>query len=347
MNYQPKSLDALASIWGFTTEPGSVSYGRRTVTRRSSGEDLWVTAHLAVGSRPGPILGILSGSHGDEVYGVDMVRRLLERLRGLDFAGAAMCLPMANALAYESGTRTTGQGLNTDNNNLNRVFPGDRDGALNNQLAAEITDTFIAQVSVLLDVHTGGQDTLVDYVLLERDPSPIGMASRELSLAFGSDYVFESDGPAYAGTASGTARTLGVPALVPEVGGTVILDEDYLQGCLDRIQSVMAAMGMCAPAVVREDPQVMLTRRVLIRAHAGGYFLPAVGADALGTVLPRDTLLGEIYDTQTFEVLERVLAPYDGSVVFLLRAVQGRITCGDFLYMVGDLGSQVPITGVD
>jgi hypothetical protein len=164
MNYEPKSLDALASVWGFSTEPGAVSYGRRTVTRRSSGEDLWVTAHLAVGTRPGPILGVLSGSHGDEVYGVDMVRRLLERLRGLDFAGAVMCLPMANALAYETGTRTTGQGLNTDNNNLNRVFPGDRDGALNNQLAAVITESFIAQVSVLLDVHTGGQDTLVDYV---------------------------------------------------------------------------------------------------------------------------------------------------------------------------------------
>jgi hypothetical protein len=60
-------------------------------------------------------------------------------------------------------------------------------------------------------------------------------------------------------------------------------------------------------------------------------------------VLPRDTLLGEIYDTQTFEVLERVVAPYDGSVVFLLRALQGRITCGDFLYMIGDLASQVPV----
>jgi predicted deacylase len=343
MNYEHKPLDALASMWGFSTKPGAVSHGRRTVTRRSSGEDLWVTAHLAVGTRPGPILGILSGTHGDEVYGVDLVRRLLERLRGLDFAGAVMCLPMANALAYESGTRTTGQGLNTDNNNLNRVFPGDRDGALNNQLAAEITDFFISQVSVMLDVHTGGQDTLVDYVLLERDPSPVGLASRELSLAFGSDYVFESDGPAYPGTASGSARKLGVPALVPEVGGTVILDEDYLQGCLDRIQSVMAAMGMCEPAVAREDPQVMLTRRVLLRAHTGGYFLPAVGADALGAVQPRDALLGEIYDAQTFEVLERVIAPYDGSVVFLLRALQGRVTCGDFLYMIGDLESKVPV----
>lgn len=343
MKFDSKPLDALASTWGFSTEPGAASHGRRTVTRRSSGEDLWITAHLAVGRRPGPILGILSGTHGDEVYGVDMVRRMLERLRGMDFDGAVMCLPMANALAYETGTRTTGQGINTDNNNLNRVFPGDRDGALNNQLAAEITESFIGHLSALVDVHTGGQDTVVDYVLLERDSSPTGLASRELSLAFGSAYVFESDGPAYPGTASGTARRMGVPTLVPEVGGTVMHDDRYLQGCLDRVQSVMAAMGMCQPAFVRDDPQVMLTRRVLIRAHTGGYFLPFVGTDALGTALAGGAPLGEIYDTQTFEVLERVVAPYDESVVFLLRTVQGRVTCGDFLYMIGDLASEVPL----
>lgn len=334
------TLAALGSAFGVDTAPGRHSWGRRTVTVRPSGDPVSLTAHLVTGDRPGPVLGLVSTTHGDEVYGIDLIRHLLADLSARPFRGAVLAVPVANVIAYESATRTTGQGLNTDVTNLNRAFPGRTDGWLTEMLARAIADHVVANVDALIDLHNGGAETVVDFVLHEAGQAPVDHRSAELSRAFATGLVFRTDGPAYPGTLAGCARAAGRACVVAEVGGTSLHDGGHRHRYLAGVRRVMAALDML-PEPPLETGVVELTRRTFVRATVGGYFEPVVGADTLGRTVPGGTLLGRVHCPQTLQLRADVRAPYPASTLMLLRCVQGRTTPGDFLYMIGDGDSAV------
>lgn len=333
------AFDRVVAHWGFDATPGAWSTARLPVGRRASGQELTVTGHLCVGTGPGPVLAVLCGTHGDESYGVEWSRRLIESSRDWTFRGGLLCIPVANVLAFETGTRTTGQGMNTDNTNLNRVFPGNADGALNDQLAAVLTAGVLANCDALIDVHTGGVETVVDYVLVESGSTELDEAGLAMSRAFGSRYLFASEGPAYPGTATGTARALGVPSTVAEFGGSAHTDPEHLSRTVAGVHRVMARVGMCEAAPDGPAEQIMLHRRIIQRVHTGGFFLPSRELADLGATVDEGTVLGRVYHPETFEMLEVITAPYPTTVLLLLRLLPGRINMGEFVAMVADRDS--------
>src|SRR5687767_13304864 len=115
--------------------PGDRARLRLPVARRSSGEDLAITAHVVRGRTPGPALLLIANVHGDAIFGADAVNTAIARLNPEELAGTVIGVPVANPVAFESGTRATGQGWNTDMNNMNRVFPGTREGWITQKMA--------------------------------------------------------------------------------------------------------------------------------------------------------------------------------------------------------------------
>ncbi len=75
-----------------------------------------------------------------------------------------VAVPVANPVAFETGTRTTGQGWNTDMNNMNRVFLGAADGWVTQQLAAALSANVLGQLDALIDYHCGA-NTSINYTL--------------------------------------------------------------------------------------------------------------------------------------------------------------------------------------
>src|SRR5581483_3481083 len=112
------------------------------------------------GDAEGPRLGLIAGIHGDEPLGVETVRRFVDELGS--FRGRLVVMPVANPYAFQALTRNTP----LDMNNLNRVFPGARDGMLTEQLAATIVETLLPRIDYLVDFHSGGNLATVDYVYL-------------------------------------------------------------------------------------------------------------------------------------------------------------------------------------
>ena len=102
---------------------------------------------------PGPTLLIQAGMHGDETNGIEIVRRLItkEEVRN-PLCGSVVAIPVINTFAFLYGTRDL-----PDGKDLNRCFPGSKNGSLGSRIAYDLTNEIIPQIDLGLDFHTGGK----------------------------------------------------------------------------------------------------------------------------------------------------------------------------------------------
>jgi predicted deacylase len=304
---------------------------RIPVTTLVSGSELALTIHTFRGAA-GPRVGVSAAIHGDETVGVEVLRRLAGLLAeaGNDLRGTVRLLPVGNPLAYETNTRNTV----LDQTNLNRVFPGDPDGWLTEQLAAKITDHFLVDLDAYVDLHAGGAYPVVDYVYLTNAP--------ELSRAFGCRLLYR---PAdrYPGTTGGVAEGRGIPAVTVELGGGLYQEEDYARRVLDGIVNILRRLGVLSGEARPAPEQLLMRELAILRPHHGGILVPEVRVPDLGREVPGGTVLGRIYSPYTFEPLEEIRAPFDRSLLVLLRDNLAPIQPGGYMYMIGNGATAEPL----
>ncbi len=320
---------------------GSREHFAIPVARRASGEELAIHVHVVTGQRPGPTLGLVANIHGDASYGAYIVSSYLRRL-GHDFAGTVIGIPVANPVAFESATRTTGQGWNTDMNNMNRVFPGSREGWITQKMAAAISETVVPALSAMLDYHCGS-DTSINYTLVNGDSTAEQKRIFDYTRLMGTNFMFVHHQDPFAGTIDQYARSLGVLSIVAEQGGHV-LPEGFLELSMTRIDNFMKGLGLLAGEPVLPDSQLVMRRRTLVRPHHGGIFVPQAGIEVLASMVAGGTLLGVVEDPHSLETIEEIRAPYARSAIFSMRTRFGRINPGDYGYIIadGDSGEEIP-----
>jgi predicted deacylase len=318
---------------------GQSGFGWIPVTRRSSGEMLSIGVHIVNGAEDGPVLGLFATSHGDEAYAIEVIRAAIQRLDPSAFRGAVVAIPVANPVAFESFTRATGQGMNTDKNNMNRVFPGSPDGWLTEQLAYAVSTGFLSRLDCLIDFHCGGMETAIDYMLIEDRADAIGEQELRLSKLYGTDLLFLMEKRVHSGTVTQYAHEQGIPAIVAELGGCFPLGNSYLDRCVQGVLNVMIGLGMIGGEAVLPREQVLMRDRALVRPRNGGLFIPEVGFDMLGQAVPKNAMLGRVISPHSFEELEVLKAPYEETVLIMLRGVLSRVNPGDYGYILGDRGT--------
>ncbi len=293
------------------------------VTTLATGLPLRVAVHEINGGRSGPTVGITASIHGDELAPVEALRRLLATIDPADISGRLLVVPVVNPLAFQSQTRHTPQ----DMQNLNRVFPGDPDGWLTEQLAAKMVREVIPELDVLLDLHAGGALPTVDYVYIDNDEA--------LSASLGTKVLYR--GPGYPGTFSAVAVERGIRCVVTELGGGLVRDEHYIEMTVAGIRNALRHVDLLPGEPSRRIDQIVVDHLTIIRPHHGGLLVPSVLADQLGEVVPGGTLLGTVYNPQTFEELEAIRAPFDRTLMILTRGAATRVEAGDYGWMVAEL----------
>ena len=161
-------------------------------------------------SNDGPTIGICGSIHGDETVSSQIVMEVARQLEGNLRSGRVLLLPVANPFGFAERRRETP----LDSQNLNRVFPGDRDGWLSEKLAAVITAEFLNKIDVLIDLHAGGGSQTVDYVYILND--------EPLSRSFGSKILYKRrdglSGTYFQGTSSGVAKDRDIRAVTIRAG---------------------------------------------------------------------------------------------------------------------------------
>jgi len=308
------------------TDTNATTAGRTVrwieVATLSSGLPLRIAVHEITGARPGPVVGITASIHGDELAPVEALRRLLESIDPTEMSGSLRVVPVVNPLAFQAQTRHTPQ----DMQNLNRVFPGDPDGWLTEQLAAALVREVVPELDVLLDLHAGGALPTVDYAYIDNDEA--------LSASLGTKVLYR--GPGYPGTLSAVAVEHGIRTAVTELGGGLPRDEHYIELTVFGITNALRHVGLLSGEPAVRHNQITVDHLTIIRPHHGGLLVPSIGADQLGESVPGGTLLGIVYNPQTFEQLEAFHAPFERTLMILTRGAVTRVEAGDYGWMVAE-----------
>jgi predicted deacylase len=305
-------------------------YEKIPVTTLASGFELFIPLHQLEGRQPGPTLGLSAVVHGDEPLTNEVIRQVLLRIDPAELRGTILAVPIVNTLAFEALTRHTPQ----DQLDLNRNFPGGPGGWLSEQIAHVVGSQFVSRLDAHVDLHTGGVFPTVDYVyIFDR--------SRELSMAFGSSFLFEPSNP-YPGTFAIPAREKGIPFFTAELGGGSVLDAHSIEHGVRGVFNVMRQLGMLPGEVERPPRQTIVTEIAVIRPRSGGMLHPEIGLDMLGKEVARDTLLGRVISPHTFEVLEEIRCPFERGYMILLRGGLMRVHPGDYGYMVANAATARP-----
>jgi uncharacterized protein len=309
---------------------GGYNVERIPVTRMSNGHDVELVVHVIRGAKDGPKLAMFGGIHGDEPLGTEAVRRVLQRIDPGELAGTIVAVPVANPYAFEAGKRMTP----ADGLNLNRVMPGDADGSLTEQLAAQLARILDDGCTHFIDYHSGGNLACVDY-------SYVHAAGAEMSRAYGCQVLYDHE--SYVGSATDYALAKGIRSMVSELGGGQYDTEYFLGRAVSGTFNVLRTIGMLDGEVTppRED-QVVVTTLTVLRPRVGGLLQAEAGADRIGQVVPAGTVLGRVVDPYTFTELQVLSAPYDPTYLVLSRSPVTQVSPGDYGFMVADGATAKP-----
>ena len=266
-----------------------------------------MTVHVIHGRQDGPCMFVCAGIHGDELNGVETIRRLLERRTLGELRGTLLAVPVVNVHGFMNGSRYL-----PDRRDLNRSFPGLEKGSLAARLAHLFATEVVARSTHGIDLHTGsfGRSNLPQIRGDLDDPEVLRLAK-----AFRVPVVLHARGPR--GTLLDVTRPRKIPLIVFEGGEALRIDERPVQASLRGVLSVMRALDMIPPRRAPEAPFEPVVARVRkwVRAPESGLFLSSV---ALGDTVRSGEPLGRIVDPFS-NAREEVHAPSAGVVVGMLR----------------------------
>lgn len=279
------------------------------------------------GVSSGPALCLTAGIHGDEINGVEIARRVYSTLDPAQMSGSVIILPMINLSGIRSGERYM-----ADRRDLNRLFPGRRDGSLSSLVAGNVFKLVSKHCKALIDLHTGSFSRLnVPQIRVTLDrPTALDMARH-----FGSGVIVLGDGPK--GSLRREASDFGLDAIIYEAGGPHRFDPAAAQVGADGVRSVMAWMGILeTPA--RKIPFNSIFRRTYwerVPLRGGGFFFPEV---EIGARVGAGDKLGRIH-APGYEQETAIVARRAGTVIGM--AVPQIVLSGYALFNIGIEGSDV------
>jgi hypothetical protein len=308
------------------------SYEPLTVATLADGQELMVPVHRLAGREDGPTLGLVALLHGDEMLPNEIIRRVLRAVDRTALRGSILAAPLGHGPAFEALSRNSP----IDMLDLNRAFPGDRDGWVTERIAHVLAHDFLDRIDLLIDMHSGGVFPTVDYVYMTPE-------ARELALALGCELMYVTRDP-HPGGLLGVARARGIPAAILEIGGGLVADDVFAAKGVRAVLNVLKRFGMIDGEPELPEQQVLFDEMAWLRPAAGGILHPEIALDRLGSIVSRGELLGRVVSAATYDVLEEMRAPFERGYLVLLRASLSRVNPGDFAYMVGNADSTVELT---
>lgn len=260
------------------------------------------TPVLAVnGATEGPVLCLTGAIHGDELNGIEIVRRVVHNLDASSLKGAVIAVPIVNLQGFRRASRYL-----PDRRDLNRFFPGNPKGSSAARIAYSFFSEVISHCTALVDVHTGSfyRTNLPQIRADVRHPAVV-----ELAKGFDSMVVLHA-APAE-GTLRRAATEKGIPAITMEAGEPMRLQPDEVEAGVAGIQSLLNALGMAKRVRLFREAEPVYYDSTWIRADSGGIF---IGNVKLGQRVSDTDLLGTITDPITNQTQE-IRAPTDGRVL--------------------------------
>jgi predicted deacylase len=259
--------------------------------------------HVVHGRKPGPVLLVTAAIHGDELTGVEVIRRLLMHKSIDRIRGTLIAIPVVNVYGFVSKSRYL-----PDRRDLNRSFPGSEKGSMASRLANVVMSQIVTHCTHIVDFHSAAVDRQnLPQIRAKISGEP---EIEALARAFGVPVILDSN--LLEGSFRSTAYGLGIPILVYEAGEALRFDEVSIRAGVRGVLNVMSALGM---RLNRKEPRFSATMIAntsrWVRAPQSGILraLVAIG----GKVAKGDTLA--FVNDPLGENSGSVSSPVDGIII--------------------------------
>ena len=280
----------------------------------------------------GPTLLLAGGTHGDEYEGPAALMQLLHSFNPDQLQGRLLIFPALNTPAVTARARCSP----LDDGNLNRAFPGNRNGGPTSMIARFMEDVVLPECDAAIDFHSGGNASVfAPLTMVYLGSGTADETSLELARAFNAPYLWSGQFTEQ-GTFNAAAVRKDIPMFATELGGGGNVNPHMVQLAADGLLRVMHHLDMLddsvrIPAAGNTPVNVEVSMDGKIYATAEGLFVPAVTPEQ--AVKPGDAA-GIIYSVteperapSTFHFAE------DGIVLSVVN--RGMVTRGELLVMAG------------
>ncbi len=253
------------------------------------------------GAKPGPVLCLTAAIHGDELNGIEIVRRVLQGLDPEKLSGTVIGVPVVNLPGFQRSSRYL-----PDRRDLNRHFPGNPEGSLAGRIAADFFSKVIRHCSHLVDIHTGSfyRANLPQLRADLGNPAVVDMTE-----GFGAIAVLHS--PGAPGTLRRAATMAGIPAVTLEAGEPERLQLAEVKEGVKGVETLMSRMKMTPKTFSWGNPQPVFYQSRWVRVDRGGILFSDT---ALGAVVKAGDVLGTVTDPLS-NVRTDIIAPHNGRVL--------------------------------
>jgi predicted deacylase len=291
------------TLGGVVVHPGERRMIDLRITDLSTHTPMTMPIQVICGRKRGPTLFVSAAVHGDEINGVEIIRRVLKLSALRRLRGTLIAVPIVNVFGFVSLSRYL-----PDRRDLNRSFPGSPRGSL----ASRLADLFLNQVAKRcshgIDLHTGAVHRS-NYPQIRADlddPEAARMAE-----SFGVPVAINAS--LRDGSLRQAAAANGVSVIVYEAGEALRFDEFSIRAGVKGVTRVLRRLGMLPPSKSRSSAMAPILARssTWVRAPASG-ILRASGA--LGLQVRTGESLGAISDPFGENEVD-IQSPADGIVI--------------------------------
>lgn len=312
-------------LGGTTVLPGTRQTVNLPVAPLYTSAEMMMPVHIVHGRKQGPCLFVSAAIHGDEINGVEIIRRLLGRPELARLKGTLIAVPVVNVYGYSARSRYL-----PDRRDLNRSFPGSRSGSMAARTAHLFMEEIVSKATHGIDLHTGAiHRTNLPHVRVSFDQEE----SVTLARAFRVPLIMHSD--LRDGSLRQAVLDRKVPILLYEAGEALRFDERAIRIGLRGVLTVMRSIGMLRTGIssTRYQKPLIATSSKWVRSKDSGTLIPRC---TVGDIVREGDIIGVITDpigaedvpviaTATGVVVGQALLPlvYEGEALFNIAIIDG------------------------
>jgi len=253
------------------------------------------------GAKTGPVLCLTAAIHGDELNGIEIVRRIMHDLAPENLSGTIIGVPIVNLQGFQRASRYL-----ADRRDLNRYFPGNPEGSSAARIAHSFFQEVISHCHFLVDVHTGSahRSNLPQIRGNLHHPKVAAFA-----YSFGLPVILHSEGTE--GMLRYAAVNAGIPSVTLEAGKSQTLQETAIQYGVKSIQTLLHKLSMVENGHTQDALESVYYQSTWVRVNQAGILFSRV---KLGDRITRNMVLGVVTDPITNSRSE-IISPFNGQII--------------------------------
>ncbi len=306
-------------IAGQEVKPGESKEIDINIARLPSHTQIDTPIYVSRSQEDGPVLALMAGMHGDEINGMEIVRRIIDGDLNKVKRGTVICIPIINVYGFLNFSRDV-----PDGKDVNRSFPGSKSGSLASRVAYHVTREIIPSIDIGIDFHTGG-------AMRTNYPQVRAMLSNEKNVELANAFCapFTLDAPFRPNSLRKEASKKDKNIIVYEAGESLRFDQQAIEEGIAGTLRLMKHLNMIDSAPKAKEENRVIWTSSWIRAKTAGLFQPTISC---GQLIHKGDWIGTVTDPFG-EFNEKVIAKETGYVIGLNNIPV--VNAGDALMHIG------------